>query len=100
MPSVKHTRITLLLVIVACALLPMVGILGREFIAVDRCLDRGGAYDYEAATCDYDVERDLRYVPVAERHRTALLVTGAAAAVGAGCSFLIPIRRRRLGAGA
>ena len=28
---------------------------GRQFLAVDACLDSGGSYDYEAETCDYSV---------------------------------------------
>lgn len=28
----------------------------REFMAVDNCLDAGGAYDYAAHVCKYDVK--------------------------------------------
>jgi hypothetical protein len=44
---------------------------GRDFIAVDRCLDVGKVYDYREGRCRDDVTH-LPYVPYAER-RPALL---------------------------
>jgi hypothetical protein len=26
---------------------------GARFVEVDKCLDRGGAFDYQSGTCDY-----------------------------------------------
>ena len=40
-------------VIALAVLLPGI----RDLLAVDRCLDVGGVYDYAQARCRYDVER-------------------------------------------
>ena len=32
----------------------------REPLAVDRCLDSGGSYDYETGACDYEVNRPAK----------------------------------------
>ena len=37
-----------------------------EFVAVDKCLDRGGSFDYLERTCDFTASHEL--VPFAGRH--------------------------------
>ena len=59
---------------------------GREFIAVDRCLDAGHVYDYRAGRCRDDVTH-RPYVPYAAR-RPALL-TGAGVLVILGLGLIV-----------
>ena len=56
---------------------------GREWIAVDHCLDAGGVYDYDAGHCRDDVIH-LPHVPYAVRKKALLAGTGGLALCGAG----------------
>ena len=49
----------------------VLGDYGREFIAVDRCLDAGRVYDYREGRCRDDVTH-LPYVPYVARHSALL----------------------------
>jgi hypothetical protein len=46
----------------------------RQFISVDRCLDRGGVFDYSEAACRFDVTM-LPYVTYATQYRFLVFVT-------------------------
>lgn len=58
--------------IAACLLLaagpwtPVAFIYTSEWLAVDRCLDSGGSFDYDTMRCDYAANHP--YVPFAQRH--------------------------------
>lgn len=54
---------------------------GREWIAVDRCLDAGGVYDYLEGRCRKDVVH-LPHVSFAIRRHVLLAVTGFVAPGG------------------
>ena len=56
---------------------------GRDFIAVDRCLDDGKVYDYREGRCRNDVSH-LPYVPYAERRPALLGAVGALVICGLG----------------
>lgn len=56
---------------------------GREWIAVDRCLDTGGVYDYDDDRCRDDIIH-LRHVPYAVRKKALLAGSGGLALCGAG----------------
>ena len=56
---------------------------GRDFIAVDRCLDAGRVYDYHEARCRDDVTH-LPYVSYATRRKALLAGAGALAVLGVG----------------
>lgn len=60
---------------------------GREFTAVDRCLDAGRVYDYREARCREDVIH-LPYVPYAERRPVLLFGVGVLAILGLGLVVL------------
>jgi len=60
----------------------VVGPYTREFLAVDRCLDGGGSFDYAVGDCDH--KENHPYVPFAARHPAA-----APAAVGGVALILI-----------
>jgi hypothetical protein len=54
----KRTALALAVVVVVVALassLPRV----RRWMAVDRCLDRGGSYDYVADRCDFEISHPV-----------------------------------------
>jgi hypothetical protein len=70
-------RTSALLVLGFVALVPLAAAAIREYVAVDRCLDAGGSYDYTAARCDHQRTHTVR--PFAERQRALLLGTGVAA---------------------
>jgi len=65
---------------------------GREFIAVDRCLDAGHVYDYREGQCRDDVTH-LPRVPYAAR-RPALLA-GASVLVILGLGLIVLGRRNK-----
>lgn len=48
-----------------------------EFVAVDRCLDADGSFDYAKNTCDFAISHP--YVPTWDRHRFSLLAALALA---------------------
>ena len=60
---------------------------GRDFIAVDRCLDAGRVYDDCEGRCRDDVTH-LPYVSYATRRRALLAGAGALAVLGVGLSML------------
>src|SRR5687767_3269265 len=45
---------------------PTAATYASEFIAVDRCLDGGGSYDYTRGTCDQ--QQSHPYIPFASRY--------------------------------
>ena len=65
---------------------------GREFIAVDRCLDAGHVYDYREGRCRDDVTH-RPHVPYAAR-RPALLA-GAGVLVLLGLGLIVLGRRNK-----
>ena len=60
---------------------------GREFIAVDRCLDAGHVYDYRAGRCRDDVTH-LPYVSYTVRRPAVIVGAGALAICGLGLIVL------------
>ena len=78
------------LLLVVCGAL-VLGDYGRDFIAVDRCLDAGGVYDFRGGRCRGDVT-PLPYVPYAARRSDLLAGAGALAIFGIG---LIVLGRRK-----
>jgi hypothetical protein len=64
---------------------------GRELIAVDRCLDDGGVYNYDAGRCRDDIIH-LPHVPYTVRRKMFLASAGTLALCGAG---LVLLGRRR-----
>jgi hypothetical protein len=61
----KYLSLALILVGIALPL-PAVVTYASEFVAVDRCLEGGGSYDYSRGKCDH--ERNHPYVPFSSRH--------------------------------
>src|SRR6267143_1169202 len=60
-------RLFLVLVIAALLLLVWAGWgYGREFLAVDSCLDSSGSFDYAAMACDH--MQNHPYIPYSHRH--------------------------------
>ena len=57
----------------------------REQLAVDRCLDRGGSFDYACSTCDF--ANDHRYHPYLARHPVRVPVVLAMSIVLAGVAL-------------
>ena len=53
-----------------------------ELVAVDRCLDAGGSFDYKTGQCDFKVSHAS--IGIWERHGVALLVAFALGAVSCG----------------
>ena len=52
----------------------LMGVWCGEFMDEDRCMDKGGVYDYRSMNCvDEPVEYSLRCVPFVERHPGLLL---------------------------
>jgi hypothetical protein len=79
----------LLAVVVAVAL--VLGDYGRDFIAVDRCLDSGRVYDYRESRCRHDVTH-LPSMHYAARRPALLAGAGAMAIFGL---VLIALGRRK-----
>jgi hypothetical protein len=76
--------------VVAAVLISPLFIYVSEFVAVDRCLDSGGSYDYVRGECD-DRENHP-YIPFRERHELVAawwpwLLLASSAAVVAGVIF-------------
>ena len=69
--STVLSRVGFLMLIGSCTL--VLADYGRELIAVDRCLDDGGVYDYDAGRCRDDVIH-LSHVPYAVRRKALLPV--------------------------
>ena len=65
----------------------VLGDCGREFIAVDRCLDAGHVYDYRAGRCRDDVTH-LPYVSYTVRRPAVIVGAGALAICGLGLIVL------------
>jgi hypothetical protein len=87
--STVLSRVGFLMLIGSCTL--VLADYGRELIAVDRCLDDGGVYDYDAGRCRDDVIH-LSHVPYAVRRKALLAGTGILVLCSAG---LIVLGRRR-----
>ena len=90
-----------LLAAAAAAWMPLVVTYASEFIAVDRCLDSGGSYDYRRHTCDH--ERNHPHLAFATRHPRLIAAIPAAAiasgvlVVGALLMFVSRTSRRNAG---
>ena len=52
-----------------------------EFVAVDRCLDRGGVFDFSTGRCALGVTH-LPYIPFTSRHLSLILVSATVGLVG------------------
>lgn len=50
-----------------------------EWVEADRCLDRGGSFDYVAGACHLDAQ--MPFVPFVQRHGVLLVVCVVAAAI-------------------
>jgi len=74
------------LLLVVCGALVLVDY-GRDFIAVDRCLDASGVYDFREGRCRGDVNH-LPYVACAARRPNLLAGPGALTIVGIGLIVL------------
>jgi len=90
-PNIKIMRRFFL--VLAIAALALVGWLawgyGREFLAVDSCLDSSGSFDYVTMTCDHTENHP--YSPYSQRHpiapAMAVLAGSAAVCSLVGCRF-------------
>jgi hypothetical protein len=60
-----------------------------EFLAVDRCLDAGGSFDYDTGRCDFGAVHPG--VALWQRHGGSLVLAGAFGVLG--CVLLL--RRRK-----
>ena len=85
MTAVRRLRILFLLV-----LLPLAYLSVRETIAVDRCRDAGGSYDYRTRRCD--LAGVHTYEPFLQRHAVLL---GAVVVALAGAGVALILRRGR-----
>ena len=56
-----------------------------ELLAVDRCLDAGGSFDYKTGQCDFKLTHAS--IGIWERHGVSLLVAVGLAAVS--CALLL-----------
>ena len=65
---------------------------GAEFLAVDRCLDAGGVYDYRQGVCRGDVEH-LPTAPFLERHGRLIASVVGMSLTGAGLLVVARLRR-------
>ena len=83
MRSRRYLRRNLGLILLAAAGTLVLVDYGREFIAVDRCLDSGRVYDYRESLCRDDVSQ-LPYLPYAARRPALLAVAGALAVFAVG----------------
>jgi hypothetical protein len=84
--GVLRRRLAIVAAVVGAVLvLSLAMVAGDEFLAVDKCLDRGGAFDYQSRRCDVVVQRHV-YVPFSDRHGKLLLAgkVGAVMLVVAG----------------
>ena len=63
----------------------------KEFLAIDRCLDQGGVFDYELSKCRYDVDR-LPTITFTERHPLMEAVAVIGFALGLVFAMRIPKR--------
>jgi hypothetical protein len=88
----KHISLALILVGIALPL-PAVVAYASEFIAVDRCLDGGGSYDYSRGECDQ--QRNHPYVPFASRHPQLVSTFPTLALAGCGLVAVGGVLRRR-----
>ena len=87
--STVLSRVGFLMLIGSCTL--VLADYGRELIAVDRCLDDGGVYDYDAGRCRDDIIH-LPHVRYTARTKALLAATGILVLCSAG---LIVLGRRR-----
>jgi hypothetical protein len=46
-------------VVLVLALAVPVALYARELLAVDRCMDHGGSFDYAAGTCDFSISHPI-----------------------------------------
>ena len=76
MQSRRKLRRNLGLLLLVAAVALVLADYGREFIAVDRCLDSGRVYDYREGRCRDDVIH-VPYVPYAARRPALLAGAGA-----------------------
>jgi hypothetical protein len=83
MRSRRKQRRNLGLLLLAAAGALVIADYGREFVAVDRCLDSGRVYDYREGRCRDDVIH-VPYVPYAARRPALLAGTGALAVFAVG----------------
>jgi len=60
-----------------------------EFVAVDRCLDAGGSFDYKSGQCDFKTNHPS--IGLWERHGVFLMIAVALGAVG--CGLLLSRKR-------
>jgi hypothetical protein len=61
-------------VVTGCSLvLPLVVVAAWEFLAVDRCLDAGGSFDYRELTCDFSESHSYVAFPA---RRPELILAG------------------------
>jgi hypothetical protein len=63
----------------------------HEFLAVDRCLDSGGVYDYNKGECRHDIEH-LPNIGYHKQHKGLLFA--AAAVMSAGAAALVLKKQR------
>ena len=75
------------LLLLACSGALVLGDYGREFVAVDRCLDAGRVYDYREGRCRDDVTH-LPYVSYTVRRSAVIVGAGALAICGLGLIVL------------
>jgi hypothetical protein len=85
--SRRNLRRNVGLLLLACAGALLLGDYGREFIAVDRCLDAGLVYDYRAGRCRDDVTH-FPYVSYTARRPAVIAGVGALAISGLGLMVL------------
>ena len=62
---------------------------GREFLAVDSCLDNSGSFDYAAMTCDH--AQNHPYIPYSQWHPDTFPIAAVAGSVAV--SALVGVRR-------
>jgi len=87
MPSRRKQRRDFGLLLLAGAGALVIADYGREFIAVDRCLDSGHVYDFHKGRCRDDVPH-RPYVPYAARRSTLLAGAGVLVILGLGLIVL------------
>jgi len=87
MRSIRNLRRNLGLLLLAGSGALVLADYGREFIAVDRCLDAGRVYDYREGRCRDDISH-LNYPSYAGRRPALLLGVGVLAILGLGLVVL------------
>ena len=87
MRSIRNRRRNLGLLLLAGSGALVLGDYGREFTAVDRCLDDGRVYDYREGRCRDDVTH-LAYLRYAARRPALLFGVGGLAILGLGLVVL------------